>query len=1212
MKRLMVFALALGVGGAAWSAEKPSPESVKSITKKVADWQVSTFEDQVRYRAVSTSKRKIIEEMGDRKPKTTSEKYAMSFTKKWHDLEWHNAALYAGMNEWRKVADNSEPYTQWLYFIGERNGWKPHRRKYHADDHAVGHFYLALYEESKDPKLIAKLRERFDWIIENPKTGSLEMKKGTDADDRWGWCDALFMAPPVWARMAKVTGEQKYLDFMDQEYHATYDLLWSKEHQLFFRDTRYFTRAEANGEKIFWSRGNGWVFSGLALMIPDLPQHWEGRPFYVDTFRQMAETLKKTQRADGTWSMGLLGDLKDYPIPETSGTSFFTHGLAWGINNGLLDRATYEPVVLKAWAALTACVTEEGLLGNVQPVGAAPGESYPDKTDVYGVGAFLAAGSEVYKLVGGVAKPTPQAVKALTKKVADWQIETFEDQVKYRARSAGTKKMVARYWKNPDDPKYKDYWSVRRTANKWHDLEWHNGALYAGMNQWRKVSGDPEAEAFLMKIGERNDWKLFKRPYNADDHTVGQFYLSLYEEIQDPAMLKPTQEHFDWILANPKTGSLEWTTRKMKESGKHTDCHNRWGWCDSLFMAPPVWARLARVTGERKYLDFMDQEYHATYDLLWDKEDRFFWRDSSYFKRREANGRKLYWARGNGWVFGGLALMIPDLPEDWEGRPFYIDLFKQMAESLRNCQREDGTWSMGLLGGAEAYPNKETSGTSFYAFGLAWGINNGILDRATYEPVVLKAWKTLAECVTEDGMLVWVQPVGAAPGESFGDKTEVYGIGAFLAAGAEVYKMVGGEESAGLSYQTFMTDTGWCWYEDPRAIINNGKLVIGGISGKSGDVRVGVYDLEADKPQGVATLHEKFQADDHNSPVFHVRPDGSLLTVYAKHAREPFHYYAISDSVDYLKWGTVKKFHHDYHKKGVTYMNLYTMEDEGLLYNFFRDGPHFNPAFITSADNGKTWGDYHHLITHDIGGRHRPYARYVQVDENTVGISFTDAHPRQYGNSLYYAEFKGGAFYNVDGTKIKDLSDGPLRTGDAEKLYKGSEINEWKGHEHSVSNAAWTCAIASDADRHPHIGYTLYLTHDDHRYRVASWDGLKWNDREIAYGGTCLYDHESSYTGLFCFDPKDPTQVYISTDVDPKTGKSFGGVHEIYTAKIGPTDDISSIDWKPLTFGSEYKNIRPIVVAGDGYKVLMWLGNKPWTHFQNYETDAVGMILERP
>lgn len=374
--------------------------------------------------------------------------------------------------------------------------------------------------------------------------------------------------------------------------------------------------------------------------------------------------------------------------------------------------------------------------------------------------------------VGGAVgeKLSPESVKALTKSVADWQIETFDQHNEYRALSTRSLKRLEKQGET--------------VAPKYHDLVWHMGALYAGMDQWRTVADDPAPYTdFLKMIGERNGWKLHERPYHADDHTVGQFYLSFYEEFNDPAMLAPTQKQFDWILENRKTGTLEWKARP-------TDAHERWGWCDALFMAPPVWARLAKITGDQKYLDFMDEEYHATYDLLWDQEDHLFWRDSSFFKRRESNGRKVYWARGNGWVFGGLALMIPDLPEDWKGRPFYIDLYKQMAESLKNCQREDGTWSMGLLGGVEGYPIKETSGTSFYTFGLAWGINNGLLDRATYEPIVLKAWSALAECVTEDGLLGYVQPVGAAPGDAYADKTEVYGVGAFLAAGTEVYKLL--------------------------------------------------------------------------------------------------------------------------------------------------------------------------------------------------------------------------------------------------------------------------------------------------------------------------------------------------------------------------------------------------------------------------------------
>ena len=363
-------------------------------------------------------------------------------------------------------------------------------------------------------------------------------------------------------------------------------------------------------------------------------------------------------------------------------------------------------------------------------------------------------------------QPKPEAVKALTTKVADWQIETFEESGKYRALSAKRLKQ-------------------KSAKSKYPDLVWNMGALYAGMDHFRGIADQPvKYTDWLKMIGERNAWKLYKRPYHADDHTVGQFYLSLYEQFKDPAMLQPTREQFDWILANPKTGPL---------SGKNRAGKDRWSWCDALFMAPPVWARLAKVTGEQKYLDFMDQEYHATYDHLWDPEEKLFYRDRKYFTQREENGAKLFWARGNGWVFGGLAFMIPDLPQAWEGRTFYIEMFQQMAESLATCQREDGTWSMGLLGGVEGYPIKEASGTSFFAFGLAWGINNGILDRAIYEPIVFKAWQALTECVTEEGLLGYVQPVGAAPGDSYADKSEVYGVGAFLAAGTEVYKLVGGK-----------------------------------------------------------------------------------------------------------------------------------------------------------------------------------------------------------------------------------------------------------------------------------------------------------------------------------------------------------------------------------------------------------------------------------
>ncbi|WP_051235497.1 glycoside hydrolase family 88 protein [Marinimicrobium agarilyticum] len=776
---------------------------------------------------------------------------------------------------------------------------------------------------------------------------------------------------------------------------------------------------------------------------------------------------------------------------------------------------------------------------------------------------------------------TPESVKALTKKVADWQIEHFEEQGKYRAL--------------PTDP---PEWANRE---QYHDLEWHNGALYAGMNQWRQIAEDPKYTEWLMMIGERNDWQLHRRPYHADDHTVGQFYLSLYEDFNDPEMLTPTRKQFDWILENPKTGTLVW-------DAENTHAHDRWGWSDALFMAPPVWARLAKVTGEDKYLEFMHQEYMATYDLLWSEEDHLFFRDSSYFDQSEKNGENIYWSRGNGWVFGGLALMIPDLPHTWEERDFYLTLYKQMARKLKTIQREDGTWSMGLLGGTEGYPIKETSGTSFFTFGLAWGINQGILDRETYEPVVLRAWEALAAAVTDEGLLGHVQPVGAAPGDSFPDYTEVYGVGAFLAAGSELYKMLKMDE-VGAQYfedpiQTFMYNGGWCWFQDPRAIIHNGRLIVGGVAGNGiGDAAVGVYDLGNDVRLGRTTLHKHFDHDDHNAPAFYPREDDSILAVYARHSTENKHYYRFSEPDDYLQWGEEFTIKAD---EPVTYMNLFHLEDEDTLYNFYR-GIEWNPTLVTSNDGGETWGDAIHFIKSEVEGRNRPYPRYASNNKDTVGVSFTDAHPRVYGTSLYYAEFRDGNFYKADGTFIKNLEeDGPLKPSEAERVFEGSGEG-FRSNELSARNSAWTSSLVFDDQGHPHIGYSLYLSNTDQRYRIASWDGEKWIDREVAFAGTQLYEREASYTGLITLNPEDPTEVAISADVNPSTGTALEGKHQIFRAHIGEEDNTSTVEWNQVTHDPARHNIRPMFVPGEKQDALVWVRGQ-YNTYTDYYMDTVGII----
>jgi unsaturated rhamnogalacturonyl hydrolase len=362
---LIVFAFALNIV----QAQEIKPAEVNEVMKQVADWQIEHFNESCS---------------GHKNPH--------------HQLDWTNAALYVGMVKWAAMA-NDNSYYKWLQKIGDDNGWLLHKRKYHADDHAVGQMYIELYRKFNDEKMIEPTKDHFDFIMYHPSQSVLNWETPFH-QDRWNWCDALFMSPPVWAKLYNITGEQKYLDFMMDEYKATTEFLFDKKEHLYYRDERFKTQLD-NGTKVFWSRGNGWVFAGLANILTELDPTSKEYRYFLKIYKKMAKKLLEIQTPEGHWSMSLLGQ-EFYPTPETSGSSFFIFGLAWGINNGILDKEDYESAVSNGWNAMVSHVTEDGMLGYVQPIGAAPGSAWPDKTEVYGTGAFLSAGSEVYTLCGGL------------------------------------------------------------------------------------------------------------------------------------------------------------------------------------------------------------------------------------------------------------------------------------------------------------------------------------------------------------------------------------------------------------------------------------------------------------------------------------------------------------------------------------------------------------------------------------------------------------------------------------------------------------------------------------------------------------------------------------------------------------------------------------------------------------------------------------------
>jgi rhamnogalacturonyl hydrolase YesR len=320
-----------------------------------------------------------------------------------------------------------------------------------------------------------------------------------------------------------------------------------------------------------------------------------------------------------------------------------------------------------------------------------------------------------------------------------------------------------------------------------HELnDWTNGAYYAGVTQAWKATGDNTYLNGLLEMGQKLGWYPGKRSwYHADDIAICMSFIDVYQADENVADIKPTKKALDWAVlyadhhrwGNPEVQNITW-----------------W-WCDALFMGPPVFAKFANLTGNDIYLKASDKWYKESYDQLYDQEEHLWSRDLRYklkpdgTGKTEANGKKIFWSRGNGWVFGGLAILLNDMPKDYPNRGFYEKIFVDMAAKIQAIQPEDGAWRSSLLY-PEGHSHGESSGTGFYVFGLAYGVRSGLLQAEDYLYTIKKGWKALLANQQPDGMIGYVQPIGEAPWLQV-NKTmwEVYGTGSFLCAGAEVLRL---------------------------------------------------------------------------------------------------------------------------------------------------------------------------------------------------------------------------------------------------------------------------------------------------------------------------------------------------------------------------------------------------------------------------------------
>lgn len=311
--------------------------------------------------------------------------------------DWVMASFYIGLSKWAAVP-GQQKYFDRIKEMGERTGWHLGSLDwgppiYYADNHAIGQAYIAAFDRFGERRMIESVIQRLEYILHNPPKASLEYDQDKrTCMARWCWSDALFMAPATWFGIARIQKDNRFRDYADKEFWATKDALFDKDEHLYYRDSRFIGKTGDHGEKVFWSRGNGWAIAGLINSLREIDKNDPSRRQYEAILVEMADRLASLQRPDGFWSTSLLAP-KAEGVAESSGTGFIAYAIAAGVNMGILDKQRYSLVAARALAALQSA-TINGKLGRVQQIGDKPETVRADASQAYGVGAFLLLASE--------------------------------------------------------------------------------------------------------------------------------------------------------------------------------------------------------------------------------------------------------------------------------------------------------------------------------------------------------------------------------------------------------------------------------------------------------------------------------------------------------------------------------------------------------------------------------------------------------------------------------------------------------------------------------------------------------------------------------------------------------------------------------------------------------------------------------------------------
>lgn len=346
------------------------------------------------------------------------------------------------------------------------------------------------------------------------------------------------------------------------------------------------------------------------------------------------------------------------------------------------------------------------------------------------------------------------------------------------------------------------YWQSHNKAEVWSF--WDNAAYHTGNMEAYFLTGNEAYRTYSERWAAHNEWR------GAKSNNRSEWRYETYGESDDFVLFGDYQICFqtyvDLYNLQPESHKIA-RAREVMEYQMSTPQRDYWWWADGLYMVMPVMTKLYRVTGNRTYLDKLYEYICYSDSIMYDAETGLYYRDAKYVypKHKSANGKKDFWARGDGWVLAGLAKVLKDLPSDYAHRDFFVAKFVRLAEAVAAIQQSEGYWTRSMMDPDHA-PGPETSGTAFFTYGLLWGVNNGYLDEAKYLPVIRKAWNYLTKtALQKDGRIGYVQPIGekAIPGQIVdANSTANFGVGAFLLAACEYVRYLEAPKNSDRAY--------WC------------------------------------------------------------------------------------------------------------------------------------------------------------------------------------------------------------------------------------------------------------------------------------------------------------------------------------------------------------------------------------------------------------------